>query len=165
MVIISVLILTINPIKAKAPQLKVETERFILIEDNALIASVAHHVGTTATFASFVYTVTPSDLLFEMKKCESAGNPLAVNPKDTDGTPSWGCLQFKPSTLKMYAERYGLADTENWEWVDTQNFLYDCDFQSQIFLRMLKDPLVRFQNEFPACYKKNIKMFNEVLGK
>lgn len=44
-------------------------------------------------------------------RLESSGNPKAYNPKDTDGLPAIGLLQFKAGTFKMFCvDRYGFED-------------------------------------------------------
>jgi hypothetical protein len=98
-------------------------------------------------------------LLEEMLNCESGNNPDAVNPCDVDGTPSFSCLQFKPLTLKHYAEKYGLADTVLWDEADLMNWTMDCEFQKTIFLKMVEDPEVLFSREFPACFVKHYDDF------
>ncbi len=75
--------------------------------------------------------------------CESQGIPSAVNPKDRDGTPSFGAFQFKPGTFKMYSEKYGLTGQ-----------LMDYGSQRAILGRMLDDKDVKWQNEFPGCTAK-----------
>jgi len=79
----------------------------------------------------------------KLERCESSGNPKAINPKDTDGTPSYGSFQFKPSTFKMYSKRYGV-----------EGQLMDRSAQREIVVNMLDDKAVRWRNEFPACVKK-----------
>ena len=44
--------------------------------------------------------------------CESRGVPTAINPVDLDGTPSYGLLQFKPSTFTGYRKQYQLPEAE-----------------------------------------------------
>lgn len=78
--------------------------------------------------------------LGRMIQCESTGSPIAVNPKDLDGTPSYGLLQFKPSTFAMYAARY-----------DIEGELMDPEAQKAIVRRMASDPRVRWEREFPDC--------------
>jgi len=79
----------------------------------------------------------------KLEICESSGNPKAINPKDRDGTPSYGSFQFKPSTFDMYSKRYG-----------TLGKLMDRKSQYEIVVRMMDDPAVRWQNEFPDCVRK-----------
>ena len=86
--------------------------------------------------------------------CESSNNPNALNPCDKDFTPSYGCLQFKPNTLKGFAQQYKLADTTQWDRADAINWTYDCAFEKTIFLKMLDDDKVIWTREFPDCYAK-----------
>lgn len=81
--------------------------------------------------------------LANLEWCESRGIPEAINPFDSDGTPSFGAFQFKPSTFKYYQEKYQLAGS-----------LMDYAAQLDILKRMIDDPEVKFDKEFPACIKK-----------
>jgi len=74
--------------------------------------------------------------------CESQGNPKAINPRDSDGTPSYGLLQFKPSTYAEFAKLYGLAST-----TDYMNPIE----QIQIVEHMIIDNRVNLHHQFPAC--------------
>lgn len=75
-----------------------------------------------------------------MVHCESGGDPHNVNEVDRDGTSSYGLLQFKPSTLRMYQARYGLTGE-----------LMDPAAQMAVFVRMMDDPRVVWSTEFPDC--------------
>jgi soluble lytic murein transglycosylase-like protein len=77
--------------------------------------------------------------------CESGGNPKAINPKDSDGTPSYGLLQFKPSTYALFAKAYGLASTTNY---------MDASEQVAIVTGMIESGTVNFHHQFPACTGK-----------
>lgn len=105
------------------------------------------------------------ELIDKMKICESGDNAMAVNPCDKDFTPSYGCLQFKPDTLKGYTKKYNLADISVWEDVDTMNWIYDCEFQTTIFKNMLDDPDVVWTREFPDCYRNNRYLFDQYYSK
>lgn len=74
--------------------------------------------------------------------CESQGIPTAINPKDTDNTPSYGILQFKPGTYAYFAKAYGMASTTNY---------MDPLGQKKIVENMLFDPTVNWQKQFPDC--------------
>lgn len=77
-------------------------------------------------------------------QCESTGNPQAVNPKDRDGTASYGILQFKPSTFAAYSAKYGI-----------EGELMDAEAQIKIVHAMMDDKSVRWHNEFPDCVRKH----------
>lgn len=77
--------------------------------------------------------------------CESQGKPTAVNPKDSDGTPSYGLLQFKPGSYAYFASLYGLASTTNYR---------DPDEQEQIVTDMILSGKVNLHGQFPACTTK-----------
>lgn len=76
--------------------------------------------------------------------CESKGKAGAVNPKDSDGTPSYGLLEFKPSTYALFAKAYGLASTTDYMNPDGQEAIV-----TQMILRG-----VNLRHQFPACTTK-----------
>ena len=78
--------------------------------------------------------------------CESKGKATAVNPKDRDNTPSYGLLQFKPSTFKYYLKRYGIAETK-------AGYM-DPDVQEAIVTQMILRNDVKWSQQFPDCVKK-----------
>lgn len=75
--------------------------------------------------------------------CESRGRAEAVNPKDRDNTPSYGLLQFKPSTLTMFEKAYGIKGE-----------LMDPDVQEAIVVQMILRGGVDWHQQFPDCVKK-----------
>ena len=69
---------------------------------------------------------SPLDCMIQI---ESGGNPEAYNPKDTDGRPKYGLLQFDSRTFKGYCvDRYELPDD-----------LWNPDIQVECTNRMLND--------------------------
>lgn len=80
--------------------------------------------------------------LSKLEYCESTDNPRAINPRDRDGTPSYGLLQFKPSTFALYARAYGMASTTDF---------MDPAAQAAIVIRMMDDPSVDWHLQFPVC--------------
>ena len=83
--------------------------------------------------------------LYSLEWCESRGNAEAINPKDLDGTPSYGAYQFKPSTLEMFAKKYGVATTT----------LMDYETQRAVVEQMvLHRDEIKWENQFPGCVKK-----------
>lgn len=77
--------------------------------------------------------------------CESGGKPGAINPNDRDNTPSYGILQFKPSTFTGYAKLYG---------IDASKGYMDADTQLAIVEQMIVRGDVKWSQQFPACTKK-----------
>lgn len=78
--------------------------------------------------------------------CESRGKPTAINPKDSDGQPSYGAFQFRQATLDYYAERYGIATTT----------IMDYDVQKKVIRAMILDQEhINWRQQFPLCVKKN----------
>lgn len=89
--------------------------------------------------------------------CESRGVISAVNPKDRDNTPSYYSFQFKPSTFRMFGEKYeiipeGKTDTQIME------LMKDHDLQRDIVRRMINDKNVNLKTQFPDCIKNKIGM-------
>ena len=82
--------------------------------------------------------------LGSLEYCESRGKPDAINPMDSDGTPSYGILQFKPSTYAWYAKIYGMASTTNY---------MDPEEQEAIVTQMIIRG-VNWAKQFPDCTKK-----------
>lgn len=80
----------------------------------------------------------------KLRNCESGGNDEALNPVDLDGTPSKGRFQFKDTTFTHFAKKYDIPVTSVWNG----------DEQEKILRRMIDDPKVKLQNQFPDCYRK-----------
>lgn len=90
-----------------------------------------------------VFIPTPRSIwLDKLVMCESGGDPNAINPIDLDGTASLGLLQFKVGTFLMYLDRY-----------EMEGELMDGEVQKAIVRRMMDDPKVRWENEFPDCVR------------
>lgn len=112
---------------------------------------------TTAPKATIEYSPEPpysqQKFLDALIRCESGGNPNAINPKDRDGTPSLGVLQFKPSTLYYFAHvKYKiLPDIEEEE---IMNLIFDPDLQIRVAKLMILDPQVDLSRQFPDCYRR-----------
>lgn len=77
--------------------------------------------------------------------CESRDMPNAINPRDKDNTPSYGILQFKPSTYAYYAKKYGLGSTTDY---------MNPAGQKAIVKGMILDDTVNWQKQFPDCVRK-----------
>ena len=113
-----------------------------------------------ANYPSDMERLTGENILVDtMAICESTDNPLAVNLVDRDGTSSFGRFQFKPKTLRHYADKYRLADVSAWDEADTMNWIYDGEFQEQIFRKMLYDKGVVWTQEFPVCFARYKDLF------
>ena len=90
-----------------------------------------------------------------MRVCESSDNPLAVNKKDLDGTPSFGLWQMKPSTFRGWVEQYEPFSTEGWDAADWQNALMDRWFQERVMDKVIADAgNIRWDRQFPACVER-----------
>lgn len=76
--------------------------------------------------------------------CESGNNPRALNPNDSDGTPSYGRYQFKPGTFDYFSSLYNVATTSIWNGLE----------QRALVTLMALDPNVDFHHQFPGCTSK-----------
>lgn len=95
--------------------------------------------------------------VFALEWCESRGIKEAINPADTDGTPSYYSYQFKPDTFRKYAERYSIIATTTPD-AEVKSLMTDYDTATQIINRMIDDPKVNFKQEFPDCVKNKVGM-------
>ena len=86
---------------------------------------------------------------------ESKGRNSALNPKDRDGTPSYSNFQWKPSTFINYGKKYGLIPKEK-TVADFPELVKDYELQRNIVRNMIKDPDVKWYNEFPDVTKNKI---------
>lgn len=83
---------------------------------------------------------------YALEWCESNGIPSAINPKDSDGTPSYGAFQFKPQSFIYFA---GIFD------VATSSGLMSYGDQRAILTAMLEHSgQIEWAKQFPACVKK-----------
>jgi hypothetical protein len=87
--------------------------------------------------------------------CESAGITEAINPRDSDGTPSYYSFQWKPGTFRMYAERYGLI-SKGMTDEEIMGDMQDYELEREIIRKMVDDPRVNWEKEFPDCIKKKV---------
>lgn len=94
-------------------------------------------------------------VLSQLLNCESGYNAIALNAVDRDNTPSFGALQFKPSTwfgvLQKYYDPYITPE---------QSFLkiFDGDLQVKMFVRWFEDGTKGqdwWDSQFPDCAKKH----------
>lgn len=75
--------------------------------------------------------------------CESKDIPVAINPKDRDGTPSYGLLQFKPETLALFEKKYGITGD-----------LMSSSTQKAIVTQMILQGGINWGHQFPDCVKR-----------
>jgi transglycosylase-like protein with SLT domain len=108
----------------------------------ALVTSNRVEQPVVATSSTEALTSEQQAWLGALEWCESNGNPGAINPKDSDGTPSYGLLQFKPGTFAEFARIYHLASTTDY---------MDPVEQAQIVTKMIESGTVDFHHQFPDC--------------
>lgn len=83
--------------------------------------------------------------------CESGGNPKAINPKDKDNTPSYGILQFKPSTFNYFSGLYNITVPIP---VAPAMAYMNPEVQILIVEQMIIREEVNWHQQFPACTSK-----------
>lgn len=131
------------------------TPAFTQTADSTLVTVKA--VEPVEVLTRYVPTHAQTVWIHALEWCESRGRVSAVNPKDSDNTPSYYSFQFKPSTFKGYALKYKLLKPED---LDTNEELMkqlsSYELQKSIVTEMLNDKKVKWQNEFPMCVTKKI---------
>lgn len=80
----------------------------------------------------------------DLRQCESGGDDNALNPRDTDGTPSKGRFQFKDRTFAWLSKKYNIKTTSIWNGEE----------QEQILRRMIEDRDINLKTQFPSCTKQ-----------
>jgi len=86
-----------------------------------------------------------------LANCESGGNPSALNPMDSDGTPSNGMYQFKRSTWRYFVEKYDLWNWREWDDADWENTMWSGEHQDVVVSLMFMDKEVNLHGQFPKC--------------
>jgi len=112
-----------------------------------LIATGKEKVKTiTATTTVYIEkSLKPEQVIWmaRLMKCESGIKETAINPNDVDNTPSWGILQFKPSTFDHFTVKYGI-----------EGELMDPNAQVAVVMHWVLNPeQVTWSRQFPACVK------------
>ena len=105
--------------------------------------------------APTVATSSPQALLthqqlvweYALEFCESGGEETEINPKDTDGTPSYYSYQFKPSTFTWLEKKYGVTGPIT-SWVAQHTIVED-----MILDKTISDYQWRHRY-FPGCVAK-----------
>lgn len=127
-------------LKTKTPAEPPVTEQPIIEEFD--ITKVGSHL--------YVPTHQQDVWISVLEWCESKGDNTAINPQDSDGTPSYYAFQFKPHTFKSYGIKYGLL-RDDLEPEDYMNLLSIYEYQHEIVTRMVGDSEVDWHQEFPKC--------------
>jgi hypothetical protein len=78
------------------------------------VSTFADIVGSTTAVDSATTTIAilPEDPLIScLIKHESSGNEKRINPRDSDGNPAYGLLQFHEDTFREWCvQKYGFDD-------------------------------------------------------
>lgn len=95
--------------------------------------------------------------LAALEWCESSGNPDAINPQDSDGKPSYGAFQFRPSTLKWLAIKYEILTEKDLDTdQEVMEKIMDRNIQRRIMENMVLDNSIKFEKQFPHCVNYKI---------
>jgi len=93
------------------------------------------------------------DLFKKIVQCESSGKILAINPRDKDGTASFGILQWKPETFKEYGVKYGvIGEKASWDLIMTK--IFDYQTNKYLFIQIIKNEPEKIKKLWPNCSKK-----------
>lgn len=92
-------------------------------------------------------TLNPKQVIWlaKLMQCESGIKAGAINPNDLDNTPSYGILQFKPSTYAGAAKQLGLASTTDY---------LNPEGQVAIVTHWILEGGIDWSHQFPACVAK-----------
>lgn len=122
-------------------------------------AQHAQAQNTATTTVEVQATTTAPQLTDRQRKwitalewCESRGIPEAVNPKDRDGTPSYGPFQFKPGTYANYAKLYGMPTTT----ASATNYKSEAGQRWIVEQMVLHRNEVNWRQQFPDCVRRHI---------
>lgn len=85
---------------------------------------------------------------YALEWCESHGQAGAINPKDRDGTPSYGAFQFKPSTFVYYADMFGVATSSGYMDYESQRKVLEA--------MLLNEKKIDWDQQFPDCVKHHV---------
>ena len=104
----------------EAIQDDLKEDRLLIFEGNTLMSLGIVNQIVPHTYATIIGC---------LESKESSGNPNAYNPKDSDGRPKYGCMQFDAETFKHFCvEKYYY-----------RNDIWDCDIQKMCAYEMIRD--------------------------
>lgn len=81
---------------------------------------------------------TDMDIIDKLIACESSGNPMAYNPKDNDGLPKYGILQYRLETFKEQAIKYNILP----KTADFKKEIWNEELQIEVARHMIRDGMV-----------------------
>ena len=100
-------------------------------------------------------STTPETWILALEWCESNGDNTRINVIDRDGTSSFYAFQFKPSTFRNYAEKYGVIERGLSDFLVFEQ-LKDFDKSRATVWGMMSDASIVWENQFPDCIKKHL---------
>lgn len=120
---------------------------FLLIPFSTRGETQVSQISCETSVATSTPKLSPAQMIWfaRLMYCESGMKATAVNPKDLDNTPSYGILQFKPSTFRWGAAQVGIA---------TSTFYMDAESQVAIVENWIINGGIDWYQQFPACIKK-----------
>ena len=87
--------------------------RTVSIDASDITQTINSSVTSLVERYTALYGVS-NDKMMKVIKCESQYHTDAYNPKDSDGLPKYGLLQFGKSTFKQHATEIGIQDQDIW---------------------------------------------------
>lgn len=126
------------------------TSEHILIADYIPRFPISYIEAPAAATSPALVSHAEETWLSALEWCESRGNPLAINPMDSDGTPSYYSFQFKPGTFRWLGEKYELISKGQSD-IAIMSLMKETELQRQIVRRMIKDTDINIANQFPDC--------------
>lgn len=102
--------------------------------------------------------------LYALEWCESRGNGVkSINPRDRDGTPSYYHYQFKVSTFRGFAKKYGfpaslldqttIAKIPQMSNQELLKLMENRALTEHLVKKMILDPKTSWELQFPVCVK------------
>ncbi len=103
-------------------------------------------ISPVATTTVVARETSQDEWIDSLAVCESGNYAYAINPKDSDGTPSYGMFQFKTGTYLWLLGKYEIQSAP----------IFSSTTQRAIVKRMINDPDIKIANQFPDCIKNHI---------
>ena len=128
----------------------------LIIEALTIRQAQAISTPTQATSTAPIQILNHPQLVYtySLEWCESHGVITAVNPKDSDGTPSYYSWQWKPSTFRYFGIKYGVLATSTTQ-AEASIAMHDYDNQRKVIEAMVADSKhINWHQQFPDCTRK-----------
>lgn len=91
---------------------------------------------------------------YALEWCESNGEVDAINPKDSDGTPSYYSWEFKPETFREFGTAYKVLPADITGDALMRALHTYATEQKVLDAMILHRDDIKWSHQFPACVKK-----------